>query len=490
MLFSLLFSCTDKNIDSGSAGYQFPTVDAMPLLRGSGGPARSFEEMELFENCAQLDGGEEDSHHHNLVIPYRGHLVMPWAPEWGRGGLSFFDISDPCQPEKVGEGFHERMRESHAVGFMYLSEEEQYALTAGVLGIQFWDISSLEEPEMIQYMQIDGVFYPDSYTRVVLSTFWQYPYVYIAAADNGIFIVDATDPSEPELVNQYQFDPPIRAAGVFAMGTQLLVTSAEGTESEILDISDPVSPQPIGGSRFSSVDSTGTPYEAYHGNMVGNWALFARKEGGGGVMVMDISTPSSPTYVGDIRTEGGNGGYVFYDEGYAFLGDSHWAKVFDMRDLNNITEVGTGYLTGDLDTMTPYGNVAILSVDDEAEGGISSAIMPWTIEVDTQGPNVLRTVPFDGENNVAPTARIGIGFNEMIEPSSVFAGSIQLFDDAGNAVDGWGSAQETIASYTPKEPLKQGTTYTLKILSGGIQDINGNSISDTITTTFQTFGVQ
>ena len=34
---------------------------------------------------------------------------------------------------------------------------------------------------------------------------------------------------------------------------------------------------------------------------------------------MDISDPSNPTYRADVHTEGGNG-YVFYDEGYGFLG--------------------------------------------------------------------------------------------------------------------------------------------------------------------------
>ena len=82
--------------------------------------------------------------------------------------MSWFDMSDPCSPEKVGEGFHLRMRESHSIGMQYLSETEQYGHNR-ILGIQFWDIQNLETPEMINYMTIDGVFYPDSYTRVVLS---------------------------------------------------------------------------------------------------------------------------------------------------------------------------------------------------------------------------------------------------------------------------------------------------------------------------------
>ena len=132
----------------------------------------------------------------------------------------------------------------------------------------------------------------------------------------------------------YPFNPILRAAGVFAQGNDLLVTSAEGEDAVILDISDPINPQPIPGGSFVTYDSQGETVGAYHANRAEeNWLFFARKEGGGGVMVYDISEPSSPTFIGDVKTEGGNGGYVFYDEGYLFLGDSHWGKVFDGEDL-------------------------------------------------------------------------------------------------------------------------------------------------------------
>ena len=490
LLLSILFSCRPKEQDTSGSFYQFPSPSEMLPLRGTGAPKVSFTEEQLFQNCAILEGGEQDALHHNLVVPYRGHLVMPWVPEWGRGGLSFFDMEDPCNPEKVGEGFHERMRESHAIGFATLSEEEEWAVTTGTLGIQFWDINDVSSPEMINYLQIEGIFYPDSYARVVLSVFWQYPWVYVAGADNGIYVVDATDPANAEVVTHYEFENPLRTAGVFAIGNQLLVTAAEGSGAEVLDISDPVNPQPIGGGRFEAIDGNGEPKEAYHGNLVGDYALFARKEGGGGIIVMDISNPSNPTYVGDVHTEAGNGGYAYLHENYGFLGDSHWGKVFDMSDMSNIQEIGTGYLEGDLDTLTPFGNIAILSVDEDAVNDEASAVMPWMSEPDTNPPTLVRTVPADGEENVAITSRIGLGFNEFIEPSSVFAGSIQLFDQDGNAVEGWGSAQEATGNYTPKEPLLAGTTYTLKVMADGVEDISGNKLGETQTITFKTAGVR
>jgi len=492
--FFFLLSCQSTKTDDSSVdmGYQYPPATDMPTLRGAGGPITSFQDSDLWTNCSPLYGGENDDLHHNLVVPYRGHMVMPWIPEWGRGGVSFFDISNPCSPQKEGEFYHERLRESHALSFIKLPEDDPYAgeylALSGILGIQMWEVSDLENMTLLNYMQIPGVFYPDSYTRVVLSLFWQYPYLYVGAADNGVYILDATNPAEPELVNQYIFDPPLRVAGVFAIGNTLLASSAEGSDAALLDISDPINPQPIGGGRFQSHDGNGDAKEAYHANVAGPWALFARKEGGGGVIVYDISEPSTPTFVSDVFTEGGNGGYVFYDEGYLFLGDSHWAKIFDATDITNIFEIGTGDLPGDLDTITPYGNIAVLSVDDDAEEGIASTVMPWSKEPDTAGPIPLYINPNDNAQNIPLTARIGISFNEMVEPTSVFPGSVRLYDGSGLAVEGWASAQENVAYFTPKELLKAGQQYTIQIMEGGIRDINNTPVQQTYEQTFHTIG--
>ena len=88
LLISLLFSCTDSAKDSAEPTFTFPDVSSMPALRGPGAPQVTFAEEELFENCAPLYGGEDDFLHHNLVLGYRGHMLMPWVPEWGQGGMS------------------------------------------------------------------------------------------------------------------------------------------------------------------------------------------------------------------------------------------------------------------------------------------------------------------------------------------------------------------------------------------------------------------
>lgn len=476
----------------GPPPWTFPEPTAAPALRGPGGPNVTFDEAELWQGCASLTGGDEDVLHHNLVMPYRGHLVLPWAPEFGRGGLSFFEMDDPCAPVRVGTSFSPYMRETHAIGFLHLPEGDpqagDYAVVTGNLGIQIWDITDYTAPEVLAYLELPNVFYPDAYARVVLSVFWQHPTLYVGGADNGVYVVDTSDLAAPEQIGAYSFDPVLRAGGVFAFGDVLMVNSAEGKRVGLLDISVPAEPQPIPGGLFEVVPAAGVAVEAYHANRVGDLALFARKEGGGGVIAYDISDPTAPTYFGEGFSEGGNGGYVFYDEGFAFVGDSHWGRVFDMSAAGVFPAIGTATLPGDQDTYVPYGNVSVLSVDDDAEDGIASAIVPWTTDPDTSPVAVLAVNPPDGATGVAPTTRIGVGFDELIEPTSFFPGSIRLFDADGNAVDGWTSAQETIGTYAPKAPLKAGVTYTLEVMPGGVTDLNGNAVAEKWTSTFTIAG--
>jgi hypothetical protein len=473
----------------------YPAPAGFEPNAGPGGPSSSFAAEDVFVECAALAIPEDTVEHRNLVTMYDGYLLMPWAPEWGHGGLTFFRFDEPCAPSIVGTGLSPLMRESHSIGFSSIggryavTDMLELALVVPNGGLLFWDVSDPAAPEAVHAHNLEGHFYPDAYARVTLSVFWQAPYVFAGSSDNGVHVVDASDPRHPVDVAIYQVDPIIRVGQVQALGNLLVVTAAEGARTLLVDISDPRRPQPIPGGDFLATDGDAVPREAYFTNFANGYVYYARKSSGGGVIVWDVRDPENPTYAGDLASDG-NGGYVFVHHELAFVGESSFAAIYDLSDLENIQEVTRLHLTGDLDTMTPIGNVAVLSVDDEAEPGRGSVVIPFDAEPDTRAPSVTFVHPPDGADGLALTSRFGVSLDELVDVKSVFEGSVRLYergrDPDATRVAGVASAQEALVNFHPYCELKPETEYTLELPAGGVRDVSGNALEATFTAHFKT----
>jgi len=459
------------------------------------------------EHCAYLDGGPLDTtDHHNLVVMADGYALMPWAPEFGQGGLTFFDLSEPCAPRTVGVGTSPTMRETHAIGFM-TRDGRRYAVVDQLTrigrggGIQFWDITDPSAPAAIADLELPGFFYPDAYARVTISVAWQPPYVYVAASDTGVHVVDAADPSQPVYLSTYAFEPTLRVGMVQVFGNLLVATAAEGPRTVLLDISDPEAPQPIPGGDFNATDAAGEPRDAYFTTTGGGFVWYAPKENGGGLTVMDIRDPEMPAFVADYRSDG-NGGYVFLHEDFAFVGESNVARAYDVTDVMDGEPSGAvipppvfeATLAGDLDTASPIGHVVVLSVDDGAMPDQGSAIVPWTDVPDTRGPRATWVWPSPEASLARPIARssrFGVTFDEAIEVVSAHEGSVRLYradaasPDAGRIL-GLVSAQEHVVQFSPLCPLEAGVEYVLELPAGGVTDAAGNPLETTVTYRFRT----
>ena len=80
-----------------------------------------------------------------------------------------------------------------------------------------------------------------------------------------------------------------------------------------------------------------TPGSAWGVAVAGGYAYVA--DGGSGLRVVDVSTPSNPTEVGFYDTPGGAEG-VAVAAGYAYVADGYGLRVVDVSDPTNPTEVG------------------------------------------------------------------------------------------------------------------------------------------------------
>ena len=500
----------DAEIDTPPPPDPYPDPAGWGERAGSGVPAVTFETEELYTACAFLPGGPTDTEqHHNLVHLFDGYIFMPWAPESGNGGVTFFDLAEPCAPTVVGRALSEEMRETHSVGFVNIDGRD-YTVTNHHRsefegGVMFWDITDRENPEWISEALLPGYQYPDSYARVTLSVFWQAPYAYVGSADNGVHILDVTDPHNPVLVGQHQFEPTLRAGQVQAIGNLLIVTPAEGSRLALLDISDPENPQPIPGGDIQMSLNFNAPAEPYFTNANGGYLYNAGRFGG--ISIFDIRDPTAPVYAGErfdiIEDLGAAGAYVFLHEGLAFEGLSEYARIWDVSDpAEPISLAKFPYPVegADFDTLVPLGNLMVMSTDDGVElprdgdglEGQGSAVAPWREEPDTTPPVVNWVWPPDGATDLPVGSRFGVTFSEFIDPVSAWEGSVRFYTTAEDGeilpVDGWISVVENFVNFVPREDLEPGTTYTFKFPAGGIIDASGNLIEEPFEATFTTRG--
>lgn len=468
-----------------------PEPGAWPPLRGPGGPSRRFAPDRLNAPCAYLHGGPTDRDHHNTVLMYDGYLVMPWAHQSGGGGVSVWDFSDACHPAHVATVTDARMREPHTVGFSPVGG--RWMVTASLAGIEFWDVADLHRVRMVREFALPGVTYPDAYRRVVMSTFWQAPYVYVGAADNGLFVVDASDPRAPVLVDQYVPSPAMSVGGVQAIGNLLVLISSEGSRTTLLDITDPARPRPIPGGSFIIRDAaegvaTRRAQAAYSGHVNGDRVFYARHVLGGGLISYDIADTGAPRFLSSYLHPGGaNGGYVFLKEDVAFVGLSSFGMAFDVSGRAAATPLATFNFTGDLDTVSPIGNTVVVSVDDDAVPGQASAVFPFRPEPDRSAPRVNMVVPRDGAADQGLSTRVGLTFNEFVEMGTVWRGSL-IVREVGTAapIEGHYSGQEGAVNFWPARPLRPDATYEVLVPAGGVRDYSGNAVTTAFRSTFRT----
>lgn len=459
-----------------------PAPDAYEPPEGPGGPARTFTAEELNQACGYILGGPQDVEHHNLAVMHDGYLVHPWAPEDGGGGISFFEFDDPCNPVLVGQAWSERMRETHTLAFGEADGREYLAVDAldpdiyNIGGVGIWDITDRSAPVWVSEIDTPNFAYPDSYLRVTFSSFWQGDVLYISAAFNGIHVVDVSDPLAPVLVRSVTFDPPHLVGSFTVIGNLGMAASAGTQRVWMMDVSDPLDPKPM--STFDTVRADGSIDKYYFSSIGGRYGLFARNERGGGPIIYDITDPTSPVWTGEALTEDGDGGYVYRQGDRLFQGDSNFGAIWDISDATRPQEVARYLVPGDMDTLSPVGNVVVVSVDEGGEPGKATSIFPWRETPDDDPPAIELVNPMPGEEAVALTGRIGVSFDEWVERATVFEGSLRVTDGAGFPIEGSYNVQENIVNFTPAEPLPGKTEIVVHIPAGGITDVSGNPIAE------------
>lgn len=168
-------------------------------------------------------------------------------------------------------------------------------------------------------------------------------YVYVAAFNQGMRIVDASDPARPvEIASQ---PTPLWAYQVEVEGQYAYIADYDGG-LRIIDVANPKSPREV-----SSYNPEGTG-SYRHVEPAGDYAYGGT--GAGGVLVLDIKDPTKPKVAGRGTTP--VFAYTVAVGGqYVYCADARSVRVFDMTNPVKPVEVASLPMSGQARTITAAG---------------------------------------------------------------------------------------------------------------------------------------
>ncbi len=141
-------------------------------------------------------------------------------------------------------------------------------------------------------------------------------YAYVASKEEGLYVIDISDPVSPEIVGSV--DTPENAINVYVSGSYAYVADTY-SGLVVIDISNPHNPQIVG-----TVD-THYAYEVY---VSGSYAYVA--DGLAGLRMINISDPTNAFIVDSLQTEGQEQN-VHVEDSYVYLVTSTGLHIIKNR---------------------------------------------------------------------------------------------------------------------------------------------------------------
>ncbi len=434
----------------------------LPVWAQAAGPGLgnlTYSTGELWRPISVLDSPQGG---HGNVAMVNGYLMVisasDGAVETNAGGIEFWDVSNPRRPVLVVR--HDNndthgLREAH--GFSLSLDATRTILAAQAHeGIQFWNLSDPLRIALLRYMDLPGINQGD-YSGAWW-VFWQAPYVYVAGTGSGLYVINATDPSNPTLVTRMSTSQlgGLIPAQVFALGNLLVLMEAASGTYATMDISDPTKPVLL---------------QLFHGKR-GYSHLFAAGKiftaGGNGAVprmyVHSVTPQGQIAFVGEAGSDLGNGGYGSYQDGMFHAGFSNTYAKFEVATLRQLGTGSSGLEARDEDFGLVLGNLVFVGDDH----GVGSALVVHQTAPDTRGPEVHWVHPPNGATNMPLTTRVGVSMSDNIDVASVNANTFMVRPLGGQALPGRYSVQMGLVNFTPAVPLQANTTY--EVVISGMQD--------------------
>lgn len=456
-----------------------PTPTRAPRTLGPGLGNLTYAASELFQPVGFIESPEG----HGNAAMVGGYLMTIYSSDGGGrandGGFEFWDVSNPRAPrlvKRIESDATHGVREPHGFGFSTGYPYDVLAVQSEQ-GVQFWDVTdplALRLLGDIDLPHIDGGDYAG-----IWWLFFQAPYVYAAGINEGLYIIDAHDPTQPTLAGWMPTSEltGMNPAQAFAVGNLLILAEQQGARIVTLDISDPIRPRllssELGAFGYAHFFSGGKILTS-GGPQVG--AVLPVLQGGEPLpapMTMGVTTIGHDgsidfEYFGEEHGALDAGGYGSVQDGKFFSGFSESVAKFDIATGAALGVGSSGIDDRDEDFGYVLGNL-IWAGNDHGQG---TPLYPHQTSPDTTPPVVTWIHPADGAVEQSPLSRVGVSMSDEIDHLSVDATTFRVQRRGGAPLAGKYSVQMGLVNFHPDEPLRANTEY--EVIVEGVRDLVGN----------------
>ncbi len=424
-----------------------------------------------------------EGHQINQPAVINGYMLIA-----GNEDFWFYDVSDPTSPKELSKFSTPNRRqggeaESHTVSFARRGDDYFLATVSGT-GIDTWDVTDVRNPQHLGHMGINGVNYGD-YTEAVWGVAWQGQYIYVGATNNGVKVVDASNPSSLSLAGEIspsQYGG-VSAGPVEAVGNVLVVmTPKESGGIATLDISDPTNP-----TRLASLSAN----KSYIGQFYRRYAFLISPLRAWDVLSDPRNIGSGNSPIGQANHGGAE--YLSFSDDKLFLGmvraeigGTPGTDIFDISDVNRMREIRHVWGRQDRNGLNDdqfniaFGNLVVMGDDQSPYAGW--VIGAFAEEPDMIPPEVDTVIPKDQET-VPASSRVGVSFSDNIELATVNSASFIVRPVGGQPLSGTYGSRMGVLNFDPDEELQPGT-YEVVLPAGGVTDLVGNALTTEWKSTF------
>ena len=247
---------------------------------------------------------------HTTTIGSNTYAIVASA---GDSGIQIIDITNPAMPTPV----------SSVIDYTGLALEDSYGVHTTIIGsstyavvasaedngIQIIDITNPEMPTPVSSVIDYATLELEEPTAVHTTIIGSSTYAIVASAgDSGIQIIDITNPVTPTPVSSLTDDFMLELDGAIDVhtttidsSTYAVVASNDDSGIQIIDITNPVTPIPVSSlTDYATLELDDA--QAVHTTTIGsNTYAIVASAGDSGIQIIDITNPAIPTPVSSLK---------------------------------------------------------------------------------------------------------------------------------------------------------------------------------------------